>query len=102
MINQAPMHLTGSLSQTSSHASFADFSTFSTFFKRILSHNAANYHPISPKSEELWRSGSACDSSDADIHKVIRSNRVSFIVLTNHEISIIFLHFLLLVGWVSS
>jgi hypothetical protein len=33
---------------------------------------------------DAWRSGSACDSSDADIHKVIRSNRVAFIGLTTH------------------
>ena len=48
-------------------------------------------HPTSPNiiqtSSELWRSGSACDSSIRDIHKVIRSNRVSFIVPANHESS---------------
>jgi hypothetical protein len=48
-------------------------------------------HTTSPNiiqtSSELWRSGSACDSSIRDIHKVIRSNRVSFIVPANHESS---------------
>lgn len=34
---------------------------------------------------DAWRSGSACDSSNADIHKVIRSNRVAFIDLTIHD-----------------
>jgi hypothetical protein len=39
---------------------------------------------------DAWRSGSACDSSNRDIHKVIRSNRVAFIDLTIHESSISF------------
>jgi hypothetical protein len=39
---------------------------------------------------DAWRSGSACDSSNRDIHKVIRSNRVAFIDQTIHEGSNIF------------
>jgi hypothetical protein len=39
---------------------------------------------------DAWRSGSACDSSNRDIHKVIRSNRVAFIDLTIHEGSLSF------------
>jgi hypothetical protein len=39
---------------------------------------------------DAWRSGSACDSSNRDIHKVIRSNRVAFIDQTIHGGSILF------------
>jgi hypothetical protein len=43
---------------------------------------------------DAWRSGSACDSSNADIHKVIRSNRVAFIGLTTHGGPISFVNLL--------
>jgi hypothetical protein len=46
------------------------------------------------KTLDAWRSGSACDSSNADIHKVIRSNRVAFIGLTTHGGHISFAGFL--------
>jgi hypothetical protein len=46
------------------------------------------YHKISANPIlDAWRSGSACDSSNRDIHKVIRSNRVAFIDLTIHDCS---------------
>jgi hypothetical protein len=50
-----------------------------------LSHR---YHKISANPIlDAWRSGSACDSSNRDIHKVIRSNRVAFIDLAIHDCS---------------
>jgi hypothetical protein len=53
-----------------------------------LSHR---YHKISANPIlDAWRSGSACDSSNRDIHKVIRSNRVAFIGLTIHDCLISF------------
>jgi len=46
------------------------------------SHRYPRYLAI--QTEDAWRSGSACDSSNRDIHKVIRSNRVAFISPTRH------------------
>lgn len=38
-------------------------------------------HSDFPSTMELWRSGSACDSSSfREFHKVVRSNRASFMI----------------------